>query len=113
VTYDRQHLAFASVKTQIPLTDGTTADVDFHWTAISDRSVYGNDGIALGDFGLIRHYVDKCSTQVNQAHQKFRVAEMTGTLNGAPVHTYSSFPAGYISFNHFVFIDVSKGETCG
>jgi hypothetical protein len=112
VTYDRQHLSVASVVTAIRLSDGTTATFNFHWNAISDRSVYGNNGPSVGDFGLVRHYVDQCSTQVNQAHQKFRVAEMTGTFNGTPVHTYSSFPAGYISFNHFVFIDVTHGRNC-
>jgi hypothetical protein len=109
VTYDREHLAFASLHTQIPLTDGTSADVDFHWQATSDRSVSGNDGSALGDFGLVRKFVDKCSTVVNQGHQKSRVAAMNGTWNGSPVHSYTSFDSAFISFNHFVFIDASHG----
>ena len=61
------------------------------------------------DFGLVRKFVDKCSTQVNQAHQKLRIASMTGLFDGAPVHTYTTFPSGFISFDHFVFIDVTHG----
>ena len=112
VTYDREHLAFASLKTEIPWDDGSVAHVDFHWEAIGDREVYGNDGPALEGFGLVRKYVDKCTTQVNQGHQKFRISSMTGTLDGTPVHTYTSFPAGFISFNHFVSIDTTHGPHC-
>ena len=71
-----------------------------------------HDGTALDEFGLVRHVVDECSTQVNQGHQKYRFAEATGTFDGEPVHTYTAFPAGYISFNHFVFIDANHGPTC-
>jgi len=35
---------------------------------------------------------------------------MTGTLNGQPVHTYTSSPAGVIFFNHFVYVDVTHGH---
>lgn len=112
VTYDRQHLAFASVRTDIPMSDGSTVTVDMSWQAISDRMVFGNDGPALSDFGLVRHSVDRCATQVNQSHQKFRVAAMTGTLDGDSVHSYQSSPSGFISFNHFVFIDATHGPTC-
>jgi len=34
---------------------------------------------------------------------------MTGLFDGAPVHTYTTFPSGFISFDHFVFIDVTHG----
>jgi hypothetical protein len=88
---------------------GRIAGLDFRWQAITDRFVFGNDGTSLGDFGLVRKFVDKCSTQINQAHQKYRLAAMTGTFDGTPVHSYITFPSGYISFNHFVFIDVTHG----
>ena len=91
----------------------STVDVDLEWRAISDRFVYGNNGPALSDFGLTRHHVDNCSTQVNQGHQKFRLAAMAGTVNDEPVRSYTAFPAGYISFNQFVFIDAMHGELCG
>jgi hypothetical protein len=112
VTYDRQHLEFASVDAEIPLSDGSAVAVDMDWHAVSERFVYGNDGPALSDFGLIRHHVDRCSTQVNQGHQKFRVAAMTGTVNGSAVHSYANSVAGFISLNHFVFIDAAHGQVC-
>ena len=112
VTYDREHLAFASLKDDIPCNDESVAHVDFHWVPTSDREVYGNDGPALVNFGLIRKYVDKCTTEVNQGHQKTRVASMTGTLDGTPVHSYTAVPAAFISFNHFVFIDATHGPEC-
>ena len=111
VTYDREHLASASVRTDIPMSDGSTVAVDMNWQAVSDRMVFGNDGPALSDFGLVRHTVDECSTQVNQGHQKFRIAAMTGTLDGVPVHSYQNGP-GFISFNHFVFVDATHGTLC-
>jgi len=112
VTYDRQHLAFASVRTDIPMSDASRVAVDLSWHPVSDRMVFGNDGPALSDFGLVRHTVVNCETQVNQAHQKFRIAEMTGTLDGASVHSYQSSPSGFISFNHFVFVDAIHGTIC-
>lgn len=112
VTYDREHLAFASVRTDIPMSDGSTVAVDVSWQAITDRSVFGNDGPALSDFGLVRHTLDSCSTQVNQGHQKFRIAAMTGTLDGRSVHSYQSGSSAAISFNHFVFIDATHGRIC-
>jgi hypothetical protein len=83
VTYDPEHLAFASLEAEIPWDDGSVAQVDFQWEAISDREVYGNDGPSLDEFGLVRKYVDKCTTQVNQGHQKFRVSSMTGTFTSS------------------------------
>lgn len=112
VTYDRQHLAFASVRTDIPMSDGSAVAVDLSWQAISDRMVFGNDGPALSDFGLVRHSVDRCTTQVNQGHQKFRIAAMTGTVDGISVHSYRASPSAFISFNHFVFIDATHGPAC-
>jgi hypothetical protein len=109
VTYDQQHFAIASLKTEIPWEDGGTSSVDLTWEAISDRFLYGNDGPSLDDFGLVHKFVDKCSTQVMQAHQKSRIASMSGLFDRAPVHTYTSFPSGAISYNHFVSIDVTPG----
>jgi hypothetical protein len=105
VTYDRQHLRYASVRaTDIPLSDGTTADVDARWEATSDRFVFGNNGPALADFGLVRHVNDECLTANYQGHQKFRIARMDATVNGL----HYSYEGGFISLNHFVFVEVHK-----
>ena len=107
-----EHLAFASVDTVIPMSDGSTVSVDLSWEAIAGREVFGNDGPALVDFGLIRHTVNRCTTQVNQGHQKFRISRMTGTIDGVSVQSYVAVPSACISFNHFVFIDASHGSSC-
>jgi hypothetical protein len=48
VTYDQQHLAVASVVTDIALDDGSTVHLDLDWQAISDREVYGSKGRPSG-----------------------------------------------------------------
>jgi len=107
---DREHLSTATVVAQVPMSDGSTFDFRGVWTAISDRYLYGNDGPVNADEGLPRHYVDKCTTINDNAHQKYVDAAMSGTLNGQPVHTYSAFPSGFIFYNHFVYVDVTHGD---
>jgi hypothetical protein len=106
VTFDREHLRYASVRaTDVVMSDGTTADVDAQWVGTSDRFVYGNDGPALEDFGLVpRHVNDDCLTANYQGHQKFRLAHMDAVVNGVQY----GYDGGYISFNNFVFIEVHK-----
>jgi hypothetical protein len=83
VTFDREHLAYASVRAPgLALTDGTVVDLAAAWTAKSDRAVFGNDSPALDDFGLVRHFHDDCVTVVNQGHQKIRRARVQAVVNG-------------------------------
>jgi hypothetical protein len=110
VTFDQQHLSFLSVDADVPMSDGSTFDFQGTWSATSARMQFGNDGPSLDDFGLPRHYVDNCSTVNDQAHQKIRVADMIGTLNGAPVQSYPDIDIDFIAHNHFVFIDVAHGN---
>jgi hypothetical protein len=114
VTYDQQHLAVASVVTDIALDYGSTIHLDLDWQAISDREVYGSNGPSLGpdELNLIHHYVDDCTTLNNQAHRKLRHAAMTGTVDGQLVRSYVMEPSAYISYNHFVFIDATHGPRC-
>lgn len=112
MTFDRQHLMFASVSTEVAMSDGTTANVDFHWQATSDRILSGNNGYALSDWGLLHHFVDQCLTHEIQAHQKVRIAVMSGTFDGVPVHSYTVLPFSYIASNQFVYIDVIHGPRC-
>jgi len=107
VSSDREHLSTATVAAQVPMSDGSTFNFQGTWTATSDRVVYGNNG---PDAGLPRHLVDECSTANANAHQKYRLATMSGTLNGQPIHTYSVLDdAGVIFYNHFVYIDTTHG----
>ena len=58
----------------------------FEWTAASGINVFGNDG-PFG-FGLPRHFVDRCVTQIENAHERFTAARVTGTINGVSVDAY-------------------------
>lgn len=107
VTFDQQHLSFLTADAQVPMSDGSTFDFHGDWSAISDRLQYGNNGQALG---LVRHYVDRCNTANNQAHQKYRIANMTGTLNGVPVQSYPGLGLDFIAHNHFILINVTHGD---
>jgi hypothetical protein len=105
---DREHLSTATVTALIPMSDGSSFDFQGTWTGDGARFVYGNDGPYNLDAGFMRHYADRCSTVNSNAHQKFRHALMTGTLNGQPVHSYTSGLFGATIFdNHFVYIDVA------
>jgi hypothetical protein len=115
VTFDMQHLSFASVRAEIPMSDGSTADIDVRWMPISERVVFGNDGHLHADSGFPRHAVGPCFTFNSNAHEKIRIAEMSGTLNGAVVQSYpltlpDDPPAFLEGRNHFVLIDVTKGS---
>jgi hypothetical protein len=110
VTFDQQHLSFLTVDAQVPMSDGSTFDFQGDWSSISGRFQFGNNGPSLQDFGLVRHYVDRCNTANNQAHQKYVIANMTGTLNGVPVQSYPGLGLDFIAHNHFVFINVTHGS---
>lgn len=107
VSSDREHLSTATVAAQVPMSDGSTFNFQGTWTATSDRVVDGNNG---PDAGLPRHFVGECSTANANAHQKYRLATMSGTLNEQPIHTYGVLDdAGVIFYNHFVYIDTIHG----
>jgi hypothetical protein len=94
---DEQHLEVASVSAQIPMSDGSIFDFAGTWQATSARFVYGNDSPATG---APHHFVDGCPTGVAIGREKLRYASMTGTLDGAPVHSYSGGSAGIFSGNY-------------
>jgi hypothetical protein len=105
VTFDQQHLSGGHViADDVPMSDGSTLDVDATWTATSPRMQYGNDGPSLLDFGLVRHDHEKCLNAVNQGHQKFRLAHVAALLNGVPTNDNSIF--AFIAYNHFISIEV-------
>ena len=112
VDFDQQHLSFANVTAQVPMSDGSTWDFRANWVAVTDRTVYGNDGPQNGFEGIPRHVVDRCATSTNNAHQKIRYASMTGTLNGNPIHSYTE-PEMIINYGltigNFVYVNVSHG----
>ena len=112
VSFDQAQLDFLTADGRVLLDDGTTADVHVRWLATAPVTRYGNDGPTNAEEGIPRHYVDRCVTANANAHQAFRVATMTGTVNGAPVHSYSSFDASFIAKNHFVYVIVEHSGAC-
>lgn len=104
---DVVHLTTASVRAQVPMSDGSSFDFAGTWAAWSDRLVFGSTGPATG---RARHYVDRCLTSVSLGHQKVRFAHMTGTLNGEPVRSYTSFEDSATIFNNdFQYVDAPHG----
>jgi len=58
----------------------------FDWTAASSIYVFGNDG-PFG-FDLPRKYQDRCVTLLENAHERFTTAHVTGTIDGISVENY-------------------------
>ena len=113
VAFDQAHLGFLSAEGTVALDDGSNADVDVAWLARSPVHLFGNDGPTNAVDGLSRHYVDRCVTMNANAHQKFRFATMSGSLNGSAVRSYGSFDgAGFIAKNHFVYITADHASAC-
>jgi hypothetical protein len=110
VAFDQQHLSFLSVDARVPMNDGSSFEFQATWSATSARMQFGNDGPSLDEFGLVRHSVDSCNTVNDQAHQKIRLADMVGTLNGAPVQSYPDIDIDFLAHNHFVLIEVAHGN---
>jgi hypothetical protein len=105
-----QRVSSLTAAASVPMSDGSTFNFQGSWTGFGDRWVYGNNGPVNDAEGVPRHHVDRCATINNNAHQTGRNASMSGTVNGAAVHTYSSFVSGDIFYNHFVSITVTHGN---
>jgi hypothetical protein len=111
VTFDQQHLSYLTVDAQVLMSDGSTFHFAGDWTAVSGRTLFGNNGPALGQFGEVRHHVDRCDTTNFQAHQKYVFATMAGTLNGSSVGSYPDLVGlDFIAYNHFIDIAVTHGD---
>jgi len=113
VDFDHAQLGSLEAEGRVTLDDGTTADVAVAWVAWSPVEVFGNDGPTNAVDGLRRHYVDRCVTLNANAHQKFRFATMSGTVNGSQVRAYASFDgAAFIARNRFVYVAADHGAGC-
>jgi hypothetical protein len=105
VTFDRQHLSKATVRApHLGLSDGTSVDLEATWTATSPRMLWGNDGPALGDFGLVHHAHSKCLTVQNQGHQKFRLAHVLARVDGVTSRYDGRF--AFLAYNQFIGVEV-------
>jgi hypothetical protein len=133
-SYDKSRLIFARMSggtlalndidpaTGALTPNGRTATLGaFEWIAASDAYVFGNDG-PFG-FGLPRLFVDRCITQIENAHERFTTARVTGTIDGVSVDTYGpsylpwpgTGPAdafGAIFDNRFTIVVASHAPGC-
>jgi hypothetical protein len=105
VTFDRQHLSYASVRApDLQMSDGTVVDLEATWTATTDRMLWGNDGPALADFGRVRHLHTDCLNMVSQGHQKVRGASVQAIIDGVESRYDGRY--AFMSFNQFITIEV-------
>ncbi|MGN6798324.1 MAG: hypothetical protein ACTHKS_09250 [Gaiellaceae bacterium] len=110
VTFDDQHLDYATLAASVPMSDGTTADIHATWTPTSSRQVFGNDGPYLAGHDTPRHFNEGCVTANTNAHQKVRLGIASGTLDGAPFQSYGDFPfAGWIQTAKFLLLTADHG----
>jgi hypothetical protein len=113
MTFDEQHLDFASVDAAVAMSNGTTADLRIAWAPVTKREVDGNSGPYLAGSGAPRHFNDRCLTANTNAHQKLRFGSAGGTLDGASFHSYSDFPfAGWLQTAQYVFLSTDH-RSCG
>ena len=111
VSFDAAHLEYAIVRApDLALTDGTTVDLEATWTPTSGRQLYGNDGPALDQYGLVHHFHDSCVTLNSEGHQKVRSARVDAVVNG----TSSSYTGAYayLAVNQFTVVEVHP-KSCG
>ena len=129
-SYDKTHLSYAHFDAttvemnnfdlqtgEVTPTGETVALGPFTWTAASSVYRFGNDGPALE--GYPPNVRDRCHTTVFSAHMKFRVAHVTGAIEGLQLdNLYTRSPSlpgepentpGTIINNAFRVIDVVHG----
>jgi hypothetical protein len=96
-------------------TGSTVALGEFSWTAESPVYRYGNDGPV---FDGRQHVSDACQTFNADAHQRFTLGSVTGSVDGVPLSDEATIPQvpdleptgapGGIFDNWFRIVDVSK-----
>lgn len=113
VTFDERHLRFASVRASVPMSDGSTRKVDLLWDGSSSPlRTDGNNGPYNQANGVSRHYVDRCITVNDHAHQTYRANVVaTGTIDGTAIEDlpYLAQFDPFIGRGHFNFILVRHG----
>ena len=115
-TFDEKHLRYASVRADVLMSDGSTRSVDLAWDGTNvPLRTDGNNGPYNQANGIGRHYVDRCITENNHAHQSYRAnVHATGTIDGTAVEGMP-FMAPFDPFlgrGHFNYVLVTHGGSC-
>jgi hypothetical protein len=109
VDFDQPHLSTATVRAPgLTLDDGTTVNLEATWTATSPRMQWGNDGPAIEEFGRTHHLHERCLTEEFQAHQKFRLASVSATVDGLTSRYDGRF--AFLAYNQFVAVQVEPAS---
>ena len=115
-SFDERRLRFASVRASVPMSDGSTADVDVTWDG-SDAplQVAGNSGPYHFNNGIDRHVVDRCFTTNNNFQQTYRAGPevaIAGTIDGTDVQNipYFNFFQPFLGRGHVIHVEIVHGS---
>jgi len=109
-TYDKTPLSGASVVASVPMSDGSTFDLDVQWVADGTIMKSGNDGPESEEEGFpALRFHDACTTANFNDHQRFALATISGTIGGINVESFG-FRAGAIFNNWFHWTIVTHGN---
>ena len=114
-SFDLKRFASAAVRATVPLSDGRNVDVDLAWDMSAVPLNHGgNDSLYNVEFGIDRHFADRCLTLNQLAHQQWRAGApgvIAGTVAGLDVQALflnetDPFLAGR---SVFTFVEVPHG----
>ena len=114
-TFDEKTFTFASVHGSVPMSDGSTADIDLTWDmAAAQLNHGGNDSLFNVINGINRHYADRCLTVNSLAHQQWRAGapgQITGSIMGTNVEEWDrpEFEPLIAGRSVFTFVYVEHG----
>jgi hypothetical protein len=114
---DTTHLLTAVVATSVPMSDGSTFEIDLHWDMSGSRfQVAGTDGpIQEPGFPWGSHFVSRCTTENWHAHQTWREGgQITGNLDGTDAASLSlpDFFPSFVGRGVFTINISSHGPGC-
>jgi hypothetical protein len=116
-TFDEKHLRSASVRTWVPMSDGSTRWVDVSWDGSdSQLRTDGNNGPFNQVRGISRHHVDRCLTVNIHSHQTYRAnVQASGTVDGTAVEDmpYQAPFDPFLGRGHFTVVVASHGGCSG
>ncbi len=114
--FDERHLRFARARASVPMSDGSTRQVNLAWDGSDVRlQVAGNTGPYHLNRGTSHHGVSRCFTTNHNYQQTYRAyVSATGTVDGVDVADipYSQLHDPFIGRGRFTAVEVVHGA-CG
>jgi hypothetical protein len=115
-SFDEKKYTFAGVSGSVPMSDGSQLAVDLTWDMRLAELHHGGNNSAFNPAnGIDRHYNDRCTTIIQNAHQQWRrgtPAMISGSIGGVAVDSLYTRPdepfiAGR---SHFIYVTVEHGD---